>query len=305
MTINLVQLKGFCAVMQDSGYSVTKTAERIYIDHTALSRQISSLEKNLGIKLFIRTGNRRLKPTKEGQEFYNEIIVNFQNIDSLLNSYSKEKERERKNQIRIAGLDILLEKIIPYIGNLKEAFPNAEVSFYNISKEDSFKGLINNEIDLVFYPGDNDEICPIEIDKSEIIEEKVYWVFYENHPLFKGKNTLITGEKISEHPFGILLGGSYSQRFTKFIRDFKLKSPINLLYGTSDMIIKMIESKMCMSILSGFYLTDENRRDLKLVDSDNIFGSYLCFYTLKNTKKKEITEEFLKIIIDHRSEIFH
>ena len=54
MTIKLVQLKGFCAIMQSEDFSITKTAEKIYLEHSALSRQLSSLEEELGVSLFNR-----------------------------------------------------------------------------------------------------------------------------------------------------------------------------------------------------------------------------------------------------------
>ena len=85
MTIKLIQLKCFCTLMQDPSYSVTKTADRLHIDYTALSRHISSLEKELEIKLFDRTEHKKLKPTKEGWDFYNESVVKYQGIENLIN----------------------------------------------------------------------------------------------------------------------------------------------------------------------------------------------------------------------------
>jgi len=60
-----------------------------------------------------------------------------------------------------------------------------------------------------------------------------------------------------------------------------------------------------MSILSSFYLTNEDKKKLILKDSKNIFDSYLNIYSLKNTKQKEILNKFLDIIKDNKESIFH
>ena len=53
----LRQMKYFAAVI-DCG-SFTEAAEQCYISQSAISQQIQSLEKELGVEL-IRRGNRRL-----------------------------------------------------------------------------------------------------------------------------------------------------------------------------------------------------------------------------------------------------
>jgi LysR family glycine cleavage system transcriptional activator len=50
-------------------YSFRKAAEELNLTHPAISHQIQSLEKNLGVKLFVREG-RQAVLTPEGERFY-------------------------------------------------------------------------------------------------------------------------------------------------------------------------------------------------------------------------------------------
>ena len=61
--------------------SFRKAAEELNLTHPAISHQIRSLEKNLGVKLFVREG-RQAVLTPEGERFYPvarealEILIN-------------------------------------------------------------------------------------------------------------------------------------------------------------------------------------------------------------------------------------
>ena len=67
----------------------------------------------------------------------------------------------------------------------------------------------------------------------------------------------------------------------------------------------MIKNKMCVSVLSSFYLGDEDKRKLVLKDTKNIFSSNLYSYSLKDIKQKDITKDFLKIVQENKKSIFY
>ena len=63
--MNLKHLKYFLAVVEEQSY--TKAAERLFISQPPLSRQIQSLESELGVQLLER-GSRPVKTT-EGHDY--------------------------------------------------------------------------------------------------------------------------------------------------------------------------------------------------------------------------------------------
>lgn len=54
--------------------SFTEAAEACYISQSAISQQIQSLEKEIGVKLFERK-NRKFTLTSAGEHFYNKTVV--------------------------------------------------------------------------------------------------------------------------------------------------------------------------------------------------------------------------------------
>jgi DNA-binding transcriptional LysR family regulator len=65
--ISLDRLAAFLAVFDAGGFSAA--SERLKISKNAISRQISTLEADLGVPLFTRN-TRKVVPTAEGEELY-------------------------------------------------------------------------------------------------------------------------------------------------------------------------------------------------------------------------------------------
>jgi DNA-binding transcriptional LysR family regulator len=78
--MNLKRLRTFVAVAELR--TVSKAALRLRITQPALSRQISSLQRELGLRLFERVG-RCLVLTAEGEQFLGDCRGLLGHIDSL------------------------------------------------------------------------------------------------------------------------------------------------------------------------------------------------------------------------------
>src|SRR5215212_4713541 len=61
------QLAAFCAVVERKSFS--QAAERLGVTQPAVSLQVRSLEKRLGVQLLDRSG-RRVEPTEAGRRLY-------------------------------------------------------------------------------------------------------------------------------------------------------------------------------------------------------------------------------------------
>ena len=63
----LQQIKYFCTIVEEGSF--TEAAEKCFISQSAISQQIQSLEKELGVKL-IKRENRRFSLTHAGEYMY-------------------------------------------------------------------------------------------------------------------------------------------------------------------------------------------------------------------------------------------
>ena len=94
--MNTTQLECFLAVAETLNFS--KAAEMVNISQPAVSHQISSLEAELGVRLFLRT-NKSVQLTKEGLIFIGDaetIVRTAMNSIHRLSTNIKEKKRTER-----------------------------------------------------------------------------------------------------------------------------------------------------------------------------------------------------------------
>ncbi len=133
--MNINTLQYFITAAELSNF--TKTAEKHYVAQTAISQQISKLEKEIGVPLFVREHNR-VTLTDAGHVFYNEI-------KHILNQYymTIEKVRicgkEKKKVITIGYTDPSeLYQVSDLIIEFQERYHDCEI----IIKQEGLLNLI-------------------------------------------------------------------------------------------------------------------------------------------------------------------
>ena len=65
--MELEQLRAFAAVAEEKSY--TKAGERLYMSHSTMSRAVSTLEREFGVRLISRD-NHVTGLTQEGEKLY-------------------------------------------------------------------------------------------------------------------------------------------------------------------------------------------------------------------------------------------
>lgn len=142
----LKQIKYFLAVVECNSF--TEAAEQCFISQSAISQQISALEKDLGVKL-IKREKRKFSLTAAGEYLY-------QNGPALL----KRAEELRRETIRI-GQDGEMHLRIGYLAGYEgkalqetiyqftEDYPEVLFSIAKYSHEDLFRLISDDKIDLV------------------------------------------------------------------------------------------------------------------------------------------------------------
>lgn len=302
------QLRGFCAVAQTG--SVNRAKDLLNIEGTAVSKRVISLERDLGVKLFKRstTGKKSLTLTTEGRRFYEKVAPQLQAIDGLFHEFIKSNDEKYHNTLRIATFDAIIERMLPYLIDFQKKNPKVDIQLFNISESAALKKLINNELDIVIYPSDENNECPIELEKRKIIINPSYLVLYKGHPLASISERNITKEMLAIYPIGLFLAsdedGLYSKAFADFTKDYKIKPPINIRYTSTSLIKKLVREKICITYFDEFWLNEEDRREF-ILKKDYIFPPmYFYAFKRKNTPIKAVTTKFMVIIEENKDKIF-
>jgi len=94
------QLAAFCAVVERASFS--QAAEQLGVTQPAVSLQIRSLEKRLGVQLLDRSG-RRVEPTDAGRRLYRSSLRLLAQEEQLLAELGAEAEGELTGRLELGA----------------------------------------------------------------------------------------------------------------------------------------------------------------------------------------------------------
>ncbi len=146
--MNITQMKYFITVAKTLNF--TKAAEILFITQPALSRQISAIENELNMQLFVRS-NRYVRLTPPAQ-------VLLKEFEKIYNDYNLAVANARNSFQGLSGeLNIgILEGM--YVGDLfpgilqylEKYYPQVKINLHTYSFNDLIKKLYENELDIIF-----------------------------------------------------------------------------------------------------------------------------------------------------------
>ncbi len=153
-------LKYFLAVVREE--SITKAAEVLHITQPTLSRQLSQLEEEVGVKLF-RRGTRKIVLTNEGmllRRRAEEIIaLSDKTMQELL-----AQEEQVEGIITIgAGELSAMEQIAELCGTFREKYPRVRFDFYTATADVVKEQIERGSVDIGIL------LEPISMEKFEFI----------------------------------------------------------------------------------------------------------------------------------------
>ena len=148
--MNLYHLRYFATLAHLEHY--TKAAEILSITQPSLSHAISSLEKELGVKLFEKDG-RNVVLTKCGQAFLVDVEQALNMLDSSVNKLQMTGFGE--GRIDIAELRVLSSTVVPnFVKGFLDSSSNKKIDFHFHSSTgltfDMIQGLKERKYDIAF-----------------------------------------------------------------------------------------------------------------------------------------------------------
>ena len=130
--------------------TITKAAEELFITAPALSMFLSNLEKNLGVRLFSRTG-KTLEPTPIGWEYIqhaSQMLLLKEDFDRKL----RKEDDMQKRTVRIAVQERRAISAVPWLhSRLTKALPDVNVLFQDGNYKELMKIWEQRQSDYLFY----------------------------------------------------------------------------------------------------------------------------------------------------------
>jgi DNA-binding transcriptional LysR family regulator len=145
--MELRQLSYFVAVAEELHFG--RAAARVHIAQPALSCQIQSLERELGVQLFIRS-TRRVELTRAGAVFYDRCIRILGDVD-LSAEMVRSVAGKALRKIRIGTVYPATIGVLPaFLARIGRKYPDIELHISSGSTNDIIRGLENGQINLGF-----------------------------------------------------------------------------------------------------------------------------------------------------------
>jgi DNA-binding transcriptional LysR family regulator len=127
--------------------TVSEAALRLHIAQPALSRQITALEQELGLKLFDRVG-RRLVLTGEGEQLLSDCR-GLLNYASAIDEHAQSLKDGDTGILKVAGSPQHIESVLSkFLHRYTQRYPRVQVQLFEAAGLDVVTMLERNEIHL-------------------------------------------------------------------------------------------------------------------------------------------------------------
>jgi len=180
--MQIESLKVFCDLAETESF--TKAAQINKVTQSAVSQQISSLERTFK-SLLIERSKKKFRLTREGQvlyEYSKQVIATY----DALNSKLQEIKDIISGTIRVATIySIGLHDLPPYLKKFLKGYPTVNVHVEYRRANQVYDDVIGNVVDLglVAYPQRDAKVEVYPLRKDPLV-----LIVHPQHPLAKNKS---------------------------------------------------------------------------------------------------------------------
>jgi len=268
--MNIQQLKCFSTVAQLQNFS--RAADFLHVSQSALSKQIASLEAELGVSLFDRKG-KRIFLNKAGMRFYDASSVMLQELRSAEDDV-KLLGSGQNHRIRI-GASGIPDMFLKCMNDFADRHPETEFIINNLIEFDPHLNI--NDFDLL--------ICPDEIRYEKL---SGFHLYDENYLYALSAGSRYASEKIfstdmlAAQPVIFMRGSMLLPEYPfRICSALQVSIPTTYFTDTRGTHQRFIASGMASGFVSvsesETYRADRNIRLLKILDSRFTRPHKICF----------------------------
>ncbi|MDY2922972.1 MAG: LysR family transcriptional regulator [Eubacterium sp.] len=283
----------YLVTVADCG-NITEAAEKLFISQPSLSTAISNLEKEMGVRAFVRS-NKGVVTTREGEELLSFARMLLEQADHMKEYFIKGEKRSPKFSVSCQHYSFAVNAFVDLI---KEYDANR----YNFIIRETQTGEIiedvangKSEIGVIYLSEHNEEVLAKLIKNNQLVFEQLYvakpHVFIcKEHPL--ADRDVITMEDLAPYPYLVYEQGNrnsfyFSEEFIsmldfpKIIQVRDRATLFNLVIGLNGFTVSsgVIDHKLNGSdIIAKPLLVDKTMR-IGVVRKENIiFSQYARTY---------------------------
>ncbi len=179
--MQIESLKVFCDLAETESF--TKAAQINHVTQSAVSQQISSLERQFK-SLLIERSKKKFRLTREGQVLYDYSKQVIQTYEALFSKLQEIKDIV-SGTIRVATIySIGLHDLPPYLKRFLRSFPTVNVHVEYRRSNQVYEDVLGNVVDLglVAYPVRDGKLEVVPLRKDMMV-----LICHPQHPLARAK----------------------------------------------------------------------------------------------------------------------
>ena len=292
--MKLFQLQLLKTVL-NNGLNISRAATQHFVVQSAVSRQLSLLEEELGLPLFERKGKRLIRATPLSQAIVNEvdsIELSLENIRAVADDFRD----GRQGEIRIATTHMQAKYFLPpVLSEFRKRYPKVKVHFLQGTPSQLVQMLHDREADIT--------VCTEEVaDDETLVTHHCYnWnhvlIVPEGHDLSSEPLSL---ERIAKYPIlTYVLGFTGRSKIEKAFAEKKLTIDTSFSATDSDVIKSYVKLGFGVGIIAKVAYTPDETQGLIMRDLSTFFPeSVTRIAYMKNKHLKKYIIDIVDLLKD-------
>lgn len=283
-------------ILLNNGLNISEAAKQQFVVQSAVSRQLSLLEEELGMPLFVRKGKRLDTPTPLCLDIASEID-NMELALENIRAIADEHRDARVGELRLATTHTQAKYFLPNVINeFREKYPQVKIHFFQGNPAQLVKMLHKREADVA--------VCTEELkEHADLVTHKCYdWnhalTVPPEHPLAKGELSL---ERIAEFPLlTYVFGFTGRTKVQEAFEEKGLRTDITFAATDTDVIKSYVRLGFGAGIIAKMAFSGDTDDDLVLRDMGEFFPSSTTTAAYVKSKfMKSYLQDFIDILVKH------
>ena len=249
----LRQLRAFCHAARLE--SISQAAERLAVSQPAVSRQVRTLEAELGVILFERKGPK-ISLTPTGRRLFDLAAPFVEGMDRLPGTFSEVYRGVASGELGVAAGESTASFLLSrYLKQFRVLHPEVHVNLRIGSGSQRMQWLRSYEVDIALVAVD---IPPPDVKSVSLFVSKSVLITPEDHPL-AGRKALDLHEA-ARYPAIAHSSGHFVRRIGEMsLRQHGLAPNVKVEVNGWAMIKRYVEAGLGISIVPELCLTEHDR----------------------------------------------
>lgn len=265
--------------------NITETAEALYLTQPALSKHLSYIEGEIGVRLFNRT-THSMELTEEGKIVYSElkkIIADYDALVAKMNSLKNETVGKLSLGVMYYAIS---EYVDPLVKRFQKDHNNIDISIRSSQPHQIFRDLNEGTIDLGMMIK-FDAIHYKKFNMYSLGKEKSMVITRPDHP-FTLKKSVTLADIANETLILLRLETEFCENI-KYLLTKNKSLPKNIIYAEQIDLLSIALEKTNGVFIGQNLLKNMNRNDIAFSEIDsNVFDFEMCFAYLKKNMNPSI-----------------